>query len=566
MLGHIFLSYSHNDVTMMHRVRNTLRMHGLEIWTDEYLEPGIPSWKKVVQDALQSAECVVVLLSPTAKDSEFVAHELDYAEAHGKRIFPILGQGDNRSSIPFGYITAQWVDIRQETQYDAEMNKLIFTLRVHLGLETLAKEQSGTDTRLRKTTTGIDANDLDEESTRMFPGHVAKAIMVLQDRKSKWWRRVDAIHRLGELRNPATLSVLNAYLEDRDMEVQQAAQHAIARIAAETTSETQLLVRADTEYIDEDESSPLSPKKTVKIVVTGPSAELRRQFIRSISEIDVISIERHMTIGGITYPVSMDYGQITVGSDLVIYLFGSPGERQYDNIWETLADGMLGFVVVMDGNPNGFRGARAIVDNFGIYTDVPFVVAVDSSQSADSWQPNDIRIALKLDDHTKILPCIVNDHQAVKQSLLELVYLISERSDFHVSDEEKALSKPIYALIVEDDNEVGTLIQRTLAASGIEGQHVNSGHLALNALGLHKPDVMILDIAMPGMNGWEVLEAIKAVYYETNFPVIVLTAYDDPTNKLIGKLQNRVFRYLTKPFEITQLTGVVREATMAHSG
>ncbi len=563
-MGYVFLSYSHADLNIMRRVRDTLRSNGLEVWTDEYLEPGILSWKKAVENALQSAECIVVILSPNAKDSEPVAQEMDYGEAQGKRIFPILAHGDKRNAIPFGYITAQWVDIRQEAHYAAEMNKLIFTLRVHLGLETLAKEQAGIDTKPRQSG-ALERDAAVDVPARTFPGHVAKAIMVLQDRKSKWWRRVDAIHRLGELRDAAARAVLQAYLEDRDIDVQQAAQQAIARISAPSAShaDTQPVTAPEPELVSEDDGNPLSPKKAVKIVVTGPSAELRRQFIRSISEIDVVSIERHITIQGETYPISMDYGQITVDSDLVIYLFGSPGERQYDNIWETLADGMLGFVVVMDGNPNGFRDARAIVDNFGVYTDVPFVVTVDSSQSMDSWQPDDIRIALKLHDEIKILPCTTNDHQAVKNSLLELIYLISERSDFQSPAERKAISRSIFALIVEDDQEMGLLIQRSLAAGGIEGQHVNSGHLALNALGLRKPDVMILDIAMPGMSGWEVLEAIKAVYHETSFPVIVLTAYDDATNKLIARLQDRVFRYLTKPFELHELIAVVRESLAA---
>ena len=117
-----------------------------------------------------------------------------------------------------------------------------------------------------------------------------------------------------------------------------------------------------------------------------------------------------------------------------------------------------------------------------------------------------------------------------------------------------------FALIVEDTPELGELIKLTLMHARIESYHAANGPLALEFLEHQTPDIMILDIGMPGMNGWEVLNAMKTRFPDTTFPVIVLTAFDDPANKLIGKFQNRVYRYLTKPYEPSHVLNTVKEA------
>jgi two-component system nitrogen regulation response regulator GlnG len=117
-----------------------------------------------------------------------------------------------------------------------------------------------------------------------------------------------------------------------------------------------------------------------------------------------------------------------------------------------------------------------------------------------------------------------------------------------------------YALIVEDTADIAGIMQLTLDNMNIAHQHAPNGFLALEMLESRLPDIMLLDIGMPGMNGWEVLEAVKARWPDADFPVIVLTAFSDPANRLIGKLQAHVFRYLTKPFDVEELSRVVREA------
>lgn len=116
------------------------------------------------------------------------------------------------------------------------------------------------------------------------------------------------------------------------------------------------------------------------------------------------------------------------------------------------------------------------------------------------------------------------------------------------------------ALIVEDTVDIAGLIEINLSRIGLECHHAVNGKLALEFLNGKHPDVMLLDIGMPGLSGWEVLEQVKDRWPTATFPVIVLTAFDDPANKLIGKLQDRVFRYMTKPFNPEDVVQTVRDA------
>jgi DNA-binding response OmpR family regulator len=122
------------------------------------------------------------------------------------------------------------------------------------------------------------------------------------------------------------------------------------------------------------------------------------------------------------------------------------------------------------------------------------------------------------------------------------------------------MSDPYFALIAEDTEDIAGLMQLTLMNLGVDSHHAPNGQLALDFISQRVPDIMLLDIGMPLVNGWEVLERVKEYYPDTYFPVIVLTAFDDPANKLIGKLQGRVYRYITKPFDMDVLSQTVCEA------
>jgi len=174
--------------------------------------------------------------------------------------------------------------------------------------------------------------------------------------------------------------------------------------------------------------------QAVKMVVTGPFAAGKTEFIRTISEIDVVSTERKISSVAERIKdqttVAMDFGRITIDEDLVLYLFGTPGQKRFDFMWEILSEGMLGFIVVVDSSrPETFREARSILDTFRGYALTPYVVAANKQDHEDAWSPDDLRIALKIDSDVKVLPCVARDRESVKNALLELLYSILERMD-----------------------------------------------------------------------------------------------------------------------------------------
>lgn len=171
--------------------------------------------------------------------------------------------------------------------------------------------------------------------------------------------------------------------------------------------------------------------QSVKMVVTGPFSAGKTEFIRSISEIDVVSTERKISSEKErvkeTTTVAMDFGRITVDKDLVLYLFGTPGQKRFDFMWEILSEGMLGFIVMVDSSrPETFREARSILETFRAYAPTPYVVAANKQDKIDAWEINDMRIALRLESRVKLLNCIAIEKDAVKSIILELLYSILE--------------------------------------------------------------------------------------------------------------------------------------------
>jgi uncharacterized protein len=169
--------------------------------------------------------------------------------------------------------------------------------------------------------------------------------------------------------------------------------------------------------------------QTVKMVVTGPFNAGKTEFIRSVSEIDVVSTERKISSVAEkvkeSTTVAMDFGRITVDNDLVLYLFGTPGQRRFDFMWEILSEGMLGFIVMVDSTrPETFREARSILETFRAYAPTPYVVAANKQDREDAWELDDMRIALRLDSKVKLISCVAREKESVKTILLELLYSI----------------------------------------------------------------------------------------------------------------------------------------------
>ncbi|MBI5671316.1 MAG: response regulator transcription factor [Chloroflexi bacterium] len=124
---------------------------------------------------------------------------------------------------------------------------------------------------------------------------------------------------------------------------------------------------------------------------------------------------------------------------------------------------------------------------------------------------------------------------------------------------EKPMSLTPSVLIIEDTTELGEVIQATLERMNMVTAHETHGLKALSRFETMQPSVVLLDIGLPDMTGWKFLETIKEKHKGQMPVIIVITAYGDPANRLVGKLQG-VFDYLIKPFTANDVEKVVSRA------
>jgi len=166
--------------------------------------------------------------------------------------------------------------------------------------------------------------------------------------------------------------------------------------------------------------------QSVKVVVSGPFNAGKTTFIKAVSEISVLSTERQVSDvsgeGGGETTVAMDFGRITVSDDVVLYLFGTPGQERFSFMWETLSEGMLGFVLLVDGtSPQSVGDASSMIEFFRGMSDVPFVVAANRVQASDAEALGLIRGDLGLDDSIPLIAVDARDKESVKDVLLGLL-------------------------------------------------------------------------------------------------------------------------------------------------
>lgn len=111
-----------------------------------------------------------------------------------------------------------------------------------------------------------------------------------------------------------------------------------------------------------------------------------------------------------------------------------------------------------------------------------------------------------------------------------------------------SVEQPPRILIVEDTVEFANLVRIALRSLNVDIEHVTQGSAALQAIAASLPDLILLDIALPDMDGWRLLDALRRepLNRQREPLIIVLTGYGDPANRLMGKLQG-VHGYLVKP-------------------
>jgi len=128
--------------------------------------------------------------------------------------------------------------------------------------------------------------------------------------------------------------------------------------------------------------------------------------------------------GKVTTTVALDFGRITLGSEVVLYLFGLPGQERFSFMWDELAYGALGVVILAD--------VRRLVDcfpsvNYFERRRLPFVVAINCFDGAPRYDPEEVRLALDLDPGVPVVNCDARDVASVKQVLITLVETIASR-------------------------------------------------------------------------------------------------------------------------------------------
>lgn len=165
----------------------------------------------------------------------------------------------------------------------------------------------------------------------------------------------------------------------------------------------------------------------VKIVITGSYASGKTQFIRSISDIDPVDTDFNTTLNEeralkTHTTVALDFGTIAIHDKLTLYLFGTPGQERFDYMWDHLAMGCLGYVVVVDScRPGHFGETRNLITRFAEITDAPFVVAANKQDDPTALPPFYVRRRLGLPDTVPVLPCIATERESVKNVLLTLL-------------------------------------------------------------------------------------------------------------------------------------------------
>jgi uncharacterized protein len=166
-----------------------------------------------------------------------------------------------------------------------------------------------------------------------------------------------------------------------------------------------------------------------KILVVGPMGVGKTTLIGTVSEIKPLSTEATMSRAGAhldtpvrptksTTTVALDFGRITLGGELVLYLFGTPGQQRFLPAWKDLARGALGALALVDT-----RDLEASFDAIGHLEDldVPFSVAVNSFPDSVLHSEDDLRSALDLLPHTPLVICDAREHRSSVKALISLV-------------------------------------------------------------------------------------------------------------------------------------------------